>query len=225
MPCASIHCPWPCKRRSYDLRHKTLLGGHLLCQNNSHVSRLQSVMKRNGKHGSGHQDKPIAWQALSLGAPVDSVPSYTARVMYARQARVATPEIVRVGNEITSGRLWDDGLVGGSFGTPAQRNTLAQLWTAPPKASGRQAVNDQLSCSISIVAAVRSVHNGSLITSARRISRSICWVSPTIRGGIGHSPILDLPWSNSVVGIHNQFSLRRRPIRGRSDDLITIPIL
>ncbi len=51
MPCASIHCPWPCTRRSYDLRHKTSLGGHLLCQNNFQVSTLQPVMKHNGKLG------------------------------------------------------------------------------------------------------------------------------------------------------------------------------
>ena len=55
MPCASIHCPWPCTRRSYDLRHKTSLGGHLLCQNNFQVSTLQPVMKHNGKLGLGYR--------------------------------------------------------------------------------------------------------------------------------------------------------------------------
>ena len=172
-----------------------------------------------------HQATPVAWQALTLGVLMDSVPSYSARVMYALQAQGTAPEIVQVGNEITSGLLWDGGPVGGPFGTPAQWSTLAQLWTAPTEGI-RTAGGERPAVLIHID------RGGSperaqwfLITSARRISRSICWVSPTIHGGMGHSPILDLPWSNSVVGIHNQFSSQRRPIRGRSDDLITIPIL
>lgn len=62
----------------------------------------------------GHQTKPIAWAGISYGALKDSVYSYTKYVIEALKNQNAPPDMVQIGNEITSGMLWPDGRVGGS---------------------------------------------------------------------------------------------------------------
>ena len=56
-----------------------------------------------------HQIKPAAWSALSFAQLEQQVYGYTKRVMEAFDNAGALPEIVQIGNEISSGMLWDDG--------------------------------------------------------------------------------------------------------------------
>ncbi|MDD3742831.1 MAG: glycosyl hydrolase 53 family protein, partial [Lentimicrobiaceae bacterium] len=52
----------------------------------------------------GHQQKPAAWNQLSLQTLRDSVYIYTSQVV-----RLLKPDILQVGNEINHGFLWPDG--------------------------------------------------------------------------------------------------------------------
>ena len=79
---------------------------------------------------AGHQSKPRAWQELSFGALTDSVRAYTAGVLRALQEAGVVPHVVQLGNEITSGFLWNDGRVGGEFDTVDQWNRLSTLLEA-----------------------------------------------------------------------------------------------
>ncbi len=78
----------------------------------------------------GHQQKPAAWNSLPFAALEDSVQAYVERVMIALRAQGTTPAVVQIGNEITSGMLWNDGRVGGSFDTNEQWRRLARLLRA-----------------------------------------------------------------------------------------------
>ncbi|MFQ5572132.1 MAG: glycosyl hydrolase 53 family protein [Rhodothermales bacterium] len=75
----------------------------------------------------GHQAKPAAWQALSYETLGDSVAAYTRSVLEAFEAQGTVPDIVQVGNEVTTGILWDEGRVGGAFDTPGQWGRFAEL--------------------------------------------------------------------------------------------------
>lgn len=63
----------------------------------------------------GHQTKPAAWQGLSFAELQVAVHAYTRDVLLAFKQQGTLPEIVQLGNEITSGILWDDGRVGGAY--------------------------------------------------------------------------------------------------------------
>lgn len=76
------------------------------------------------------QAKPAAWQPLPFDALRDSVRTYTERVLTALVDQGTPPALVQLGNEITGGLLWDDGRVGGTFDTPQQWRSLADLLTA-----------------------------------------------------------------------------------------------
>ncbi len=64
----------------------------------------------------GTQTKPKAWRGLSGDALVSQVRSYTASVISAMAAAGVRPAMVQMGNEISSGLLWDDGKVGDGQG-------------------------------------------------------------------------------------------------------------
>ena len=78
----------------------------------------------------GHQQKPAAWETLPFAALEDSVRAYVERVMVALEAQGTTPAVVQIGNEITTGMLWDDGRVGGPFDTDVQWQRLGRLLKA-----------------------------------------------------------------------------------------------
>ncbi|WP_402462611.1 glycoside hydrolase family 53 protein [Isoptericola aurantiacus] len=60
----------------------------------------------------GTQTKPKAWQSLGYADLVDAVHDYVEDSVDAMEAAGVTPSIVQIGNEISSGVLWDDGKVG-----------------------------------------------------------------------------------------------------------------
>lgn len=55
------------------------------------------------------QNKPLAWADLSYPALVDTVRSYTTRVLRALADQGTPPDMVQIGNEINHGLLWPDG--------------------------------------------------------------------------------------------------------------------
>lgn len=75
----------------------------------------------------GQQVKPAAWAALPFDVLADSVEAYTERVLRAFDAQGTLPVAVQIGNETTSGMLWNDGRVGGSYETDAQWQKLRTL--------------------------------------------------------------------------------------------------
>lgn len=79
---------------------------------------------------AGHQTKPAAWQNLSYAVLKDSVYQYTHRLIQALKNQNTLPSIVQIGNEITSGMLWDTGRVGGSFDNSSQWAQFAGLLDA-----------------------------------------------------------------------------------------------
>jgi arabinogalactan endo-1,4-beta-galactosidase len=78
----------------------------------------------------GHQIKPAAWRDLALDALADSVRAYTAAVLRSFDERGVALKYVQIGNEISSGFLWDEGRVGGTWDTPEQWSKLCALLDA-----------------------------------------------------------------------------------------------
>lgn len=76
---------------------------------------------------AGHQTKPAAWQSLSYSVLKDSVYQYTKRVITSLKNQNTMPSIVQIGNEVTSGMLWDTGKVGGSYDNATQWSQFAAL--------------------------------------------------------------------------------------------------
>lgn len=72
----------------------------------------------------GTQSKPKAWQNLSYAQLKTSLNNYMKTTMDAFKAAGVVPEMVQIGNETSSGILWDDGLVGG---TVTDFSKLAEL--------------------------------------------------------------------------------------------------
>lgn len=83
-----------------------------------------------------HQVKPKAWQSLGGDALEKQVGDYTAAVIKDLQSSGAAPDMVQVGNEITSGILWPDARLshGPKEKEPAQWQTFARLLSAGAKA-------------------------------------------------------------------------------------------
>jgi len=75
----------------------------------------------------GHQTKPLAWQNISFDALKDSIYAYTYHVISLLKTQNTLPDIVQIGNEITSGFLWNDGRVGGIYNTRQQWYNFASL--------------------------------------------------------------------------------------------------
>lgn len=75
----------------------------------------------------GKQYKPAAWEGLHFSGLRDSVRTYTANVIQALVDQGTPPDIVQIGNETTTGMLWDEGRVGGSFDNTNQWGRYATL--------------------------------------------------------------------------------------------------
>lgn len=60
----------------------------------------------------GRQLKPKAWVSLSLAELKNVVYNYTKGTLDALRGEGIVPDMVQIGNEITSGMLWNDGRVG-----------------------------------------------------------------------------------------------------------------
>lgn len=63
----------------------------------------------------GKQNKPKAWQNLTYSQLLTTVYNYTNSVITQMKLAGVLPDMVQVGNEISSGILWDDGKVGGGI--------------------------------------------------------------------------------------------------------------
>lgn len=63
----------------------------------------------------GHQLTPEAWRDDSYLALTSAIYAYTVEVLAAFNAQGTPPRWVQIGNEISSGMLWDIGRVGGRF--------------------------------------------------------------------------------------------------------------
>ena len=74
-----------------------------------------------------HQTKPAAWQNISFQELKDSVYLYTYNVISVLKAQNTLPDLVQIGNEITCGMLWNDGLVCDQFNTPQQWAQLGEI--------------------------------------------------------------------------------------------------
>lgn len=75
----------------------------------------------------GKQNKPKSWQYLSYNELIQQVYQYSRDVIIAMSNENVMPKMVQVGNEITSGMLWDDGRVGNGIDDFTQ---LAELLNA-----------------------------------------------------------------------------------------------
>ena len=62
----------------------------------------------------GRQTKPAAWAKLSSKQLEKAVHDYTNDVVTALRNQNTLPEVIQIGNEITSGILWNTGRVGGA---------------------------------------------------------------------------------------------------------------
>lgn len=84
----------------------------------------------------GTQTKPKAWQSLTYTQLKTAVHDYTESVITAMKNVNVLPSMVQVGNETSSGILWDDGKVGGGIDDFTQ---LAELLS-----SGISGIHDAL---------------------------------------------------------------------------------
>jgi len=78
----------------------------------------------------GKQYTPAAWENLNFSALRDAVRDYSFDVVKALVDQGTTPDIVQIGNETTTGMLWDYGRVGGSFDTTSQWGRYTSLTKA-----------------------------------------------------------------------------------------------
>ena len=78
----------------------------------------------------GKQYKPAAWEGLNFSSLRDSVRVYSSKVVQALVDQGTPPDIVQIGNETTTGMLWNEGRVGGSYDNTSQWGRFASLTKA-----------------------------------------------------------------------------------------------
>ncbi len=78
----------------------------------------------------GKQAKPSAWTNLAFADLEQRTYEYSRDCIRAFSEAGAMPDQVQVGNEITSGLLWPEGRVGGSYENPTQWQQLGKLLKA-----------------------------------------------------------------------------------------------
>src|SRR5690625_6731 len=100
----------------------------------------------------GTQTKPKAWQNLNYSQLKDQVYNYSRDVITTMKSEGVMPKMVQVGNEITSGILWDDGSVGDGNDNFVE---LAELLSM-----GIDGINDALSPSENIEIVLHLDHGG-----------------------------------------------------------------
>jgi arabinogalactan endo-1,4-beta-galactosidase len=76
---------------------------------NAHFKLLLDFHYSDTWADPAHQTKPAAWEGLSFGDLKDSLFEYTRSVITTLKNEGALPDIVQIGNEITTGFLWPDG--------------------------------------------------------------------------------------------------------------------
>ncbi|GAB2558030.1 glycosyl hydrolase 53 family protein [Gracilibacillus alcaliphilus] len=100
----------------------------------------------------GTQTKPKSWQNLSYNALKNEVYQYSKGVIEAFKQEGVLPKMVQVGNETTSGILWDDGKVGAGYNDFTQ---LAELFSA-----GISGIQDALSSEEEVEIVLHLDHGG-----------------------------------------------------------------
>lgn len=75
----------------------------------------------------GKQNKPKAWEHLSLVELEKALYAFTREVIEDLKKENAMPDMVQIGNEITYGMLWDTGKTGEEFDTKIQWDQLCLL--------------------------------------------------------------------------------------------------
>ncbi|MBD2847185.1 glycosyl hydrolase 53 family protein [Paenibacillus sp. IB182496] len=100
----------------------------------------------------GKQNKPKAWQSLTYSQLRTAVYNYTSSVISQMKTAGALPDLVQVGNEASSGILWNDGKVGGGIDDFTQ---LGELLT-----SAINGINAALSPSEDIEIVLHLDHGG-----------------------------------------------------------------
>jgi len=75
----------------------------------------------------GKQTKPASWDSVNFNSLEDSLYQFTKYVLTSLKAQNTFPDMIQIGNEITSGILWNDGRVDGIYNTPAQWSNLTSL--------------------------------------------------------------------------------------------------
>jgi arabinogalactan endo-1,4-beta-galactosidase len=78
-----------------------------------------------------HQDKPVAWRAMSVDQLEKAVADHTREVLVALKAQGTMPQMVQIGNEITHGMLWPEGRVWSQIPS-GNRDTDARTATLGP---------------------------------------------------------------------------------------------
>lgn len=104
--------------------------------------QLASAAKAKGMHilldfhysdtwaDPAHQSMPALWAQTQFPVLKDSIYNYTKTVLQKMNEQNTMPEIVQIGNEITSGLLWPEGRVGGIYNTVKQWNQFTELLKA-----------------------------------------------------------------------------------------------
>ncbi|WP_110931936.1 glycoside hydrolase family 53 protein [Paenibacillus bouchesdurhonensis] len=100
----------------------------------------------------GKQNKPKAWQSLTYNQLLTTVYDYTHSVITQMKAAGVMPDMVQVGNEASSGILWNDGKVGGGIDDFTK---LGELFT-----SAINGINAALSSSENIEIVLHLDHGG-----------------------------------------------------------------
>lgn len=120
----------------------------------------------------GQQNKPAAWSNLEFNNLLDSVYSYTKRVISAFRAHDVTPDMVQPGNEITNGMLWPEGKNNSSAGWNRLGSILRNAVSGIMDGAGGIPVKIMLH-----------------IDSGADNSKSVWWLDNIINQGIGFDVI------------------------------------
>jgi arabinogalactan endo-1,4-beta-galactosidase len=93
------------------------------CQSLEYVTNAAQKVKKAGMKflldihysdtwaGPGHQTKPAVWNNCNYNQLVDSIYSYTNRVINVLGENGAAPDMVQIGNEINGGMVWPEGKI------------------------------------------------------------------------------------------------------------------
>lgn len=88
------------------------------------------------------QTKPAAWSELSYADLVTNVYTYTTDCLKELKAEGVEPTHIQVGNEITSGMIWNDGKIG--YSSDSNWDKFAELFNSGAKACREQCPNAKI---------------------------------------------------------------------------------
>ena len=92
----------------------------------------------------GKQNKPAAWETLPNSVLKDSIWAYSKFVINALKSQNVLPDMVQIGNEITQGMLWSDGMVNGSSGWSSLGDLLKFAISGVKSAAGTSTIKIML---------------------------------------------------------------------------------